>query len=146
MEKETTCTITQYEGYHLKEYHDEADRVVRQEAYDDETGECYSTTNYIYDEQGQLIRESNEWKNGPLHFREDIRYREKGDCHIVETVTRFVSSPIEQRDERRIEVHQGWRCAIRTYDLETGVLVGDELWDGDLCIQEHTYPLTCNLK
>ena len=141
MEKEERCTITQYEGYHIKEYRDEAGRAVRQEAYNDETGECYSTNEQFYDEQGQLIRESNEWKNGSLHFLEDIRHREEGDFHIVETVTRFVSSPIGQRDERRIEVHLGWRCAARTYDLETGALVGDELYHGDTTIYEHTYPL-----
>ena len=33
MEKETTCTIKEYKDYYMKEYHDEAGKVVRLEAY-----------------------------------------------------------------------------------------------------------------
>jgi hypothetical protein len=64
-----------------------------------------------------------------LHFRSETHFRYEGEFYIVETVTRFLSTPIGQRDEKLIEVMSGTRYAARTYDLETGALVSDELWD-----------------
>ncbi len=141
MEKEETCTIKEYEDYYLKEYHDEEGKVVRDEAYLYDSDKWHHATDYFYDPQGNCVLQFEEMINSDLHlhFRSETHFRHEGVFYIVETVTRFLSTPIGQRDEKRIEVMSGTRCAARTYDLETGVLVSDELWDGDHCLREHRY-------
>ena len=141
MENETTCTITKHKFFYTKEYHDTNGNVIRSEAYDNESGECYMTTDKIYDEQGRLVRETEDVNNEREHSHTEVCHRDKGECHIIESVTRYENPKEGQRDERRIEVYRGWRFAARTYDLQTGSLVSDELWDGEQCIHEHDYPL-----
>ena len=141
MEKKTPYTITKCKFFYTKNYHDTNGRTIRSEAYDNESDECYSTTDYFYDKQGNLVRETQDVNNEREHSHTEVCHRDEGECHIIESVTRYANPKDGQRDEKRIEVYHGWRFAARIYDLETGALVSDELWDGEHCIRDHSYPL-----
>ena len=133
MKEESNCTIKECRFFYIKEYHDTNGNIIRSEAYDNESDECYMTTDFFYDEQGCLVREVENVNNEREHSHTDIYHHDEGDCHIIESVTRYENPQEGQRDEKRVEVYQDSRLAVRTYDLETGALISDELYDGDDC-------------
>ena len=136
MKEEPNCTIKKFKFFYTKDFHDTNGNVIRSEAYDNESDECYMTTDYFYDEYGRLIREEKIVNNEREHSHTKTSFRDERDCHIIESITRYENPAPNQRDERRVEVYHDSRLAVRTYDLKTGELISDELYDGEECLYD----------
>lgn len=139
MPNNSKCTIEEFPFARFKNYFDEVGNLVRCEMYNKRTNCCYMSIDYFYYKDNNLLRKIEEVNNEQEHSQTETLFREEGEYGISESIKRYQNPTSEQRDERCIERYRDAQLSVKTYDLLTGKLICDELYEGDECLYYETY-------